>query len=241
MDRVEELLASGISVSEASRRTGIPRRTIGDWRAGAFASARSRSQGCWRCQPLLDAPNEPYARLLGVYLGDGSLVEHRNGVHRLVLVQDARYDRLIAEWMELAACMFGGRVCCQPRPGCISISSYSTHWPCLFPQHGPGKKHERSIALEPWQQAIVDEHPRAFLRGLIESDGSRHLNTVKAREKTYSYSRYTFTNYSADIQRMFIEACERLDLHWTRTHTQRLAVSRRRDVAFMDTFIGPKS
>jgi hypothetical protein len=241
VDRVRELLAAGVSVSEASRTTGIPRRTIGDWKASSFTSARERAQGCWKCQPLLAVPREPYARLLGVYLGDGSLVKHRNGVHRLVLVQDARYTRLIAEWKQLAACMFGRRVGCQHRPGCVAISSYSTHWPCLFPQHGPGKKHERSIRLESWQQAIVDEHPRAFLRGLIESDGSRHLNTVKVRGKHYAYSRYTFTNYSADIQRLFIDVCERLELRWTRTHPQRLAVSRRRDVAFMDTFIGPKS
>ena len=26
------------------------------------------------------------------------------------------------------------------------------HWPCLFPQHGPGRKHERKIRLEAWQR-----------------------------------------------------------------------------------------
>src|SRR3954469_14295206 len=26
---------------------------------------------------------------------------------------------------------------------------YSSHLPCLFPQHGAGKKHERPIVLEP--------------------------------------------------------------------------------------------
>ena len=26
------------------------------------------------------------------------------------------------------------------------------HWPCLFPQHGPGRKHERPIVLEDWQR-----------------------------------------------------------------------------------------
>jgi hypothetical protein len=25
-----------------------------------------------------------------------------------------------------------------------------------FPQHGPGRKHERPIVLEPWQLEIVD-------------------------------------------------------------------------------------
>ena len=36
----------------------------------------------------------------------------------------------------------------------------SKHWPCLFPQHGPGKKHTRRIAVEPWQQALIDQRPR---------------------------------------------------------------------------------
>ena len=26
---------------------------------------------------------------------------------------------------------------------CVEVSSFSKHWPCLFPQHGPGRKHER--------------------------------------------------------------------------------------------------
>jgi hypothetical protein len=32
---------------------------------------------------------------------------------------------------------------------------YHRHLSCLFPQHGPGKKHERPIELEPWQCGLV--------------------------------------------------------------------------------------
>ena len=32
------------------------------------------------------------------------------------------------------------------------VYSFSKHWPCLFPQHEPGRKHERKIELMPWQQ-----------------------------------------------------------------------------------------
>ena len=36
------------------------------------------------------------------------------------------------------------------------MKSYSRHWPCLFPQHVPGKKHPRKIELaERWY-----EYPR---------------------------------------------------------------------------------
>jgi hypothetical protein len=44
--------------------------------------------------------------------------------------------------------------------GCTEVTSFSKHWPCLFPQHGPGKKHERRIELTPWQQELVDLDPR---------------------------------------------------------------------------------
>jgi hypothetical protein len=37
----------------------------------------------------------------------------------------------------------------------------------VFPQHGPGRKHERPIRLEPWQELIVAAHPKAMVRGLI--------------------------------------------------------------------------
>src|SRR5690348_16873886 len=30
---------------------------------------------------------------------------------------------------------------------CHKIQSYWMHWPCLLPQHGPGRKHERPIVL----------------------------------------------------------------------------------------------
>lgn len=39
----------------------------------------------------------------------------------------------------------------------VDVVLCSKHWPCLFPQHGPGRKHHRRIALEPWQEAIVKE------------------------------------------------------------------------------------
>lgn len=41
------------------------------------------------------------------------------------------------------------------RIGCHEVKSTSKHWVCLFPQHGPGRKHERLIELESWQHAIV--------------------------------------------------------------------------------------
>lgn len=61
-------------------------------------------------------------------------------------------------------------------PGVVVVQSHWKHWPCLFPQHGPGRKHERPIVLEDWQERIVAEHAADFLRGLFHSDGSRVRN-----------------------------------------------------------------
>jgi hypothetical protein len=67
------------------------------------------------------------------------------------------------------------RVACV---GCTEVTSLSKHWLCRFPQHGPGRKHERKIELTPWQQELVDLDPRPLVRGLLHSDGCQVPNWV---------------------------------------------------------------
>ena len=81
----------------------------------------------------------------------------------------------------------------------VVLWAYSSHLTCLFPQHGAGKKHERRIALEPWQQELVAAAPWAFLRGCIRSDGSVFVN----RTGRYEYLSYDFCNLSQDILGLF--------------------------------------
>ena len=119
------------------------------------------------------------------------------------------------------------------------VCSYSKHWPHLFPQHGPGRKHQRRIALEPWQQRVVDRHPGRLLRGLIHSDGCRVTNTIRHPKRTYSYPRYFFSNRSLDIQRVFCDACDRLDVAWRQDGPWNISVARREAVAIMDRHVGP--
>jgi hypothetical protein len=165
---------------------------------------------------------------------------------RLEIVQDARYPNLIAKAERVAGAVSGRSVAKRASTGCIRIYCNWQHWIHVFPQHGPGRKHLRTIELEPWQRAVVAEHARLFLAGLIHSDGSRHINPVKYTHKSgssgvYKYVRYSFTNVSADIRRIFCEACEMLGVRWTTANATNIAVSRRRDVEFLDTFIGAKS
>ena len=105
---------------------------------------------------------------------------------------------------------------------------------------GPGKKHERDVSLQAWQAKLVAAHPKALLRGLVHSDGDRHLNTVRRGDRTYAYPRYGFTNSSEQILDLFTDTCDLLGVRWTHTRPNRIAVSRGEDVAALDAFIGPK-
>jgi hypothetical protein len=116
------------------------------------------------------------------------------------------------------------------------LYSYSKSWPCLFPQHGPGKKHERLIRLTGWQWQHVCERPDLLLRGLLHSDGCRFQNTGRGG---WSHPRYSFTNTSTDIRAIFCEACNLLGLRWT-SAKRTIYVSRKDDVALLDLFVGPK-
>jgi hypothetical protein len=119
------------------------------------------------------------------------------------------------------------------------------HWPCLFPQHGPGRKHERRIVLEEWQRAVVEQHPAAFLRGLFHSDGCRARNwtqkVVAGEVKRYDYPRWQFTNVSDDIRGLCCWALDLLGIPWRRSNARTVSVSRRAGVAALDELIGPKA
>ena len=116
------------------------------------------------------------------------------------------------------------------------VYSFSKHRPCLFPQHGPGKKHQRRIELTPWQQELVDLDPRPLVRGLLHSDGCRVLNWVNGTP----YPRYHFSNVSADIRGIFGRACDQLGVEWRANNRWSLSVARRGSVALLDEFVGPK-
>jgi hypothetical protein len=113
---------------------------------------------------------------------------------------------------------------------------YSRALPCLFSQHGPWRKHERPIVLEDWQRGLVAKHPELLLRGLIHSDGCRFVNTGR----NWRHPRYSFSNQSDHIRAIFCDACDLVGVHWT-TAPRTVYVSRVRDVARLDEFIGPKA
>jgi hypothetical protein len=158
----------------------------------------------------------------------------------LRVVLDMRYPGIIRECEEaMRDVMPKSRVGRQRRPTkCFEIHSYSKSWPCLFPQHGPGRKHERAIVLRDWQRRHVAREPGLLLRGLIHSDGCRFINTGRGGWRN---PRYTFCNVSDDIKRIFCDACDLLGLRWTVAPPKTIYVSRKADVARLDEFVGPKA
>jgi hypothetical protein len=251
---VLELQARGVPLSEIANLTGVPRGTVRDWLAGRVPRGMRSGDGgliarCEDCGGPTHRPQEfppSYAYLLGLYLGDGCLSAHPRGVYKLRIVLDLRYPRIVEECeAAIREINVGRRVHRVMRRSNyvesgdysnVEVSSYSKSWPCLFPQHGPGRKHHRRIELAGWQGELVARNPQLLLRGLIHSDGCRFINTGRK----WRHPRYSFSNLSTDIRALFCHACDLLDLHWT-TAGHTIYVSRKADVARLDGIIGPKS
>ena len=230
---VDFLAGEGKNASAIARLTGVPRSTVRDW------LARPPFEAVVDSSP----PNPPaaeYAYLLGMYLGDGSISRGAR-CYRLRITMDAQYAGVISECAEaMQRVVPRNRVSVvRRRDGsrCVDVSAYSKAWPTLFPQHGPGPKHERQVLLVPWQRMIVEKEPERFVRGLMHSDGSRVLNRVGRR----TYPRYFFKQYSEDIRAIFVQVCTQLGVTVSRAGPMQLAVARRRDVEFLDTIVGAKS
>jgi hypothetical protein len=247
-----ELIRIGINDCEIGRRLGIPRGTVRDWRVGAASGSGGRTKFwsdrrraiCFRCAGGW-VDEQAYAYLLGAYLGDGWIWDAPKNVYQLRVSCDLRYPEIVNEIASHIVIVRGvEKVGFGLSEGCVNVNAYWKHWPCVFPQHGPGRKHERRIELAPWQREIVAAHGKALIRGLIHFDGNRHINPITRRLpsgiKHYRYPRYMFTNASSDILTIFTDALDLLGVHWTNSYPRVISIARAPDVAFLDTFVGPK-
>ena len=240
------LIAAGQGDYEIARMTSIPRPTISSWRHGRGSRYHVRLaavEPSWR-PPRADR----YSYLLGLYLGDGCIQHAPSGFASIIITLDASYPGIVEEAAQALGASFpetSVRQCPQSNGSVAAVKLSHPALPFAFPQHGPGRKHLRSISLEPWQQEITTVFPRELLRGLIHSDGCRTMNRFKTklpsgRVAPYEYPRYFFSNLSEDIRRIFCEHCELLGIRWTQSNPRNISVSHRDSVALMDEFIGPK-
>ena len=236
---------AGRSVSEIARRLGVGTSTVHRWTTSALHTDREPPVECGRCAPQRQPPTDwaSYLYLLGQYLGDGHLVTNaRVPVLRIAACSD--YPQ-IANELRISISRVRGVAPGIVRPAnsarLLLVQSYWTHWPCLLPQHGPGRKHERPILLEPWQQDLADATPWPLIRGLVHSDGCRSINTITRRGRSYRYQRYLFSNESPDIIGIFTRALDTVGVAWRMCRPNLVSVARRPDVAVLDQHIGPKT
>jgi len=146
------LLGNGARNADVARQLNIPVGTIGKWlhldRSKRGECPGRKPSKCPRCddRPLDRAA---YSYLLGLYLGDGYIVQwsaHRTPSLRITC--DNSWPGLMDECEQAMRAVFpNNSVCRSAKEGCHDVKLCSNHLFCLFPQHGPGKKHERPIVL----------------------------------------------------------------------------------------------
>lgn len=247
---VLELASRGVNDCEVARMTGVPRSSVRDIRQRARTPAGSRSLSgaapcprCWQPARTIRVAEADYAELLGLYLGDGHIV--RSGrTHRLRISLDSKYALIVDEAEALLKRGFPdnriGRQ--QMYDGRMTVLSlYSKHLPCLFPQHGPGPKHERDMTLERWQSEIAEHHPWSLLRGLVRSDGCSFVN----RTGPYEYLSFHFCNRSDEITRTFESCCAQVGVRYRCNLNRKrmlweIRINRRESVALMCAHVGIK-
>jgi hypothetical protein len=224
--------------TEIYRTLGLSRNTVGCWLYRRRAWPNKIDKRCPRCDRPTRRVDDPraYAYLLGQYLGDGHLLM-TGRVPLLTVSCDLRLIHEVTHAMEACGVRTVGY---QERVGCMSVRAHRMHWPCLFPQHGPGPKHLRKIELTAWQDDVVNAEAQRFLRRLFHSDGSRFANHVVHKTKDYTYTRYMFVNESADIMDLCRNSLDLLGIHWRMSRHNTLSVARKTAVARLDEFVGPK-
>ncbi|GAA2510320.1 helix-turn-helix domain-containing protein [Streptomyces gobitricini] len=246
------LLRGGARNADVARELDVPPGTVSYWlhmdRAKRGECPDKHTPACPRCEGGLD--HAAYAYLLGLYLGDGHIIQNRAmRVPSLSVACAGTWPGLLEECVRaMRSVLPGNSVSKVRRKGCQELKIYSRHLWCLFPQHGPGRKHERRIVLEDWQREIVAEHPWEFVRGLVHSDGCRVTNwttrLVGGERRRYEYPRYFFTNVSDDIRRLFTDTLDTLGVEWTQCarggNPYNISVARRASVGLMDAHVGPK-
>lgn len=228
----------GSTVAQIHRATGVSRGALSVWFAdpGRAVSAHST---CFVCGDE-SSVQVNYLYLLGQYLGDGHIATSAR-VPKLRIACANDYPAIANEVDSALREVSGNKVHVVQATGCSERLAYWKHWPCVFPQYGPGPKHRRPIVLTDWQSRLVEDNPWALLRGLIHSDGCRSINTIRRNGNEYRYPRYFFSNESSDIIGIFTEALDLVGVNWRMCRPNLVSVARATAVRLMDAHIGPKS
>lgn len=255
---VEQILSNkeqGKSKYQIAKELNITHSTVRYWWNYDFARVAqlAEAQDLKSCQREFESHlGYHYAHLLGLYLGDGYINKHNSSCYKLRITCHAEDSIVINDCMQSMKALFINKVnkWKHTNANCVDVYIYSNDIPKLFPQHGKGRKHERKIALESWQKDIINEHPLLFIKGLMQSDGSRFIRNIENR----SYASYIFCNVSKDIIDILYDVCIGVGLSPTIISLDnkkykysrstnilyRLNFNKRKDVELLDNVIGTK-
>jgi hypothetical protein len=241
-----DLLSIGLTRRDVCRIVEVGYNSTYRWELRLEPSHKASFITCFRCKGEPPSDAAAYLYLLGQYLGDGHI--RPSGRSRCLSIACCTdYPGIMREVENALAAVLRASVFHRSRPdvACINVEATTIHWLHVFPQHGPGRKHNRRIVLEPWQLELVDADPRPLIRGLLHSDGWRGTNwttkTVDGTTKKYLYPRYLFSNMSADIRGIFTDALDQLGIAWRQNNHHPLSIARRQAVVAVDEFVGPKT
>lgn len=250
-EQILQLLEAGLLRNEIAKLLNINWRQVDYWAMNKARVSQLVEEGDLKslsCRFESDLGYQ-YAYILGCYLGDGYLNKQGKYTWKIRISSDVKYPNIIKEQTQSLDKLFGGAFTNQIG-NCVTVMCYDKNLPIYFPQHGTGRKHDRVIQLESWQQSIVDRHPAAFLKGLYHSDGSRYIH----RHREYERSMYNFTNRSKDIIDLFCSVCNILDVRYVKRvrdckgrdgritgRIWTVTIHRKDEVAKCDKFLGPKT
>src|SRR3954453_14771788 len=137
------LRSESLSDRAIARLTSAPHQTVGRWRRTYCRRHERRLMGDESWRPS-DA--SPYAHMLGLYLGDGHVVRNTKASAYLRLALDERYPGIVAEAGDAIRSVFPDSPVRSygfgtARRVILQVSHPAV--PFAFPQHGPGRKHQR--------------------------------------------------------------------------------------------------
>lgn len=170
-----------LSIRQIASRLGVGKSTI--IRTLQESPLRSKAEAAQlRYEPLYLAGNhEELAYLVGIYLGDGCLIQSSR-TELLDIACDTKYKGLMERFANLVSRVFGKSPAVHKdhASNCVHIRLYGRGISSIL-GFEPGPKHGRDLRIPTWIKTNASWSKRC-LRGLFETDGYVHYR--RGRDKS---------------------------------------------------------
>ena len=213
-DKVIEASKTESNMMVISKKFAIPWTTVRQWIKGKRQYLKNQQTSIDSDVKKFIKDNigiNEYSYMLGCYLGDGHIVFIKNKISKRITISTATNTPELIRFQSNILTKFGNKIVVRKRKSnCVDIFTHNPELDKLFPQAGPGKKHDRKIELSDWQKEIINH--KYLLLGLFHTDGSA---TKAYSPKNDNPLRYEFVNVSQDIINIYCECLKKLDINYT--------------------------